>query len=398
MNFVGIDIASETHFVATVDEQGQSVLKPTSFTEDAQGYGKLHTLLPAPAETLIALEATGHYWQNLFAYLIAEGYRVALLNPLRTHSFAREDLRRAKTDALDALAIARFALQKRPPATTLPDEATRELRELVRLRDRLVQDFGDRTRQLHRLVDLGFPEFTRYVKRLDSGLASTILAKYPTARAFQDLAVEPLANLVYDGRHRVGAELAKALIEAAKSSVGQHHTPAYQLQVRYTCEDLELLRQRLRSLEADIEQTLRRHEVGSLLTTIPGIGPQTAARLIAQANPTDFVDASHLASYVGVVSGTSRSGKRQALRAHLTPIGNASLRAALWMPTLNAVRYNPWLGRFYQGLLARGKLPKVALVAAMHKLLAAVYSVAKHRQPFVPKLPGQEALPVTAGA
>jgi transposase len=86
------------------------------------------------------------------------------------------------------------------------------------------------------------------------------------------------------------------------------------------------------------------------------------------------------------------------LHAHLTHIGNADLRAALWMPTLNAVRYNPWLARFYHGLLARGKPAKVALVAAMRKLLAAVYSVAKHRQPFVPHLPNQEVLPLTTGA
>jgi hypothetical protein len=58
-------------------------------------------------------------------------------------------------------------VKKRLPATRLPDAATEELRELLRLRDRLVQDFGDRVCQLHRLVDLGFPEFTRYVKGLD---------------------------------------------------------------------------------------------------------------------------------------------------------------------------------------------------------------------------------------
>ena len=68
----------------------------------------------------------------------------------------------------------------------------------------------------------------------------------------------------------------------------------------------------------------------------------------------------------------------------MTPIGNARLRAALWMPTLTAVRRNPWLRAHYQRLRARGKLPKVALVACMHKLLLAIYSVAKHRKPFVP--------------
>ena len=390
MHFIGIDIASETHVVAIIDEQGNTTLKPTPFSEDAVGYQKLLEALPPSADTLVAMEATGHYWQNLFARLASEGYQVALLNPLRTHNFAAEDLRRAKTDAIDALSIARFAAQKRPPATRLPDEATRELRELVRLRDRLVQDFGDRTRQLHRLVDLGFPEFTRHVHHLDSELATTILAKYPTAAAFKGVAVEVLADLTYAGHHRVGEEVARALTGAAAVSVGQHHTPAYQLQVRYVCEDLDLLRKRVRTLEGDIENTLRHHEVGQLLTTIPGIGPQTAARIMAESNPTDFADAAHLASYVGVVSGTSRSGKRQPLRAHLTPIGNARLRAALWMPTLSAVKHNPWLRRFYLGLLARGKPAKVALVAAMRKLLAAVYSVAKHRRPFTPHLPVQE--------
>ena len=59
------------------------------------------------------------------------------------------------------------------------------------------------------------------------------------------------------------------------------------------------------------------------------------------------------------------------------------------MPTLVAVRTNPWLRAYYDGLRARGKLPKVALIAALHKLLFAVYSVAKHRRPFVPHLTGQ---------
>lgn len=167
MRFVGIDIAAETHVVAAVSEDGTVVVKPTPFTEDAAGYAALRAVLGAPTETLIALEATGHYWQNLVAVLLAEGFAVTLLNPLRTRRFAGEDLQRAKTDALDALGIARFAAQKRPAVSRLPDPATQELRELVRLRDRVVQDLGDRVRQLHRLVDLGFPEFTRHVRTLD---------------------------------------------------------------------------------------------------------------------------------------------------------------------------------------------------------------------------------------
>jgi transposase len=386
MRFAGIDIASETHVIAIVGAESEVVLKPTPFAEDAMGYQKVLGLLGTPGEVLIAMEATGHYWKNLFAALVAAGHAVALLNPLRTHRFAGEDLERTKTDAIDALGIARFAAQKHPAPTRLPEASTEELREWVRLRDRLLQDFGDRVRQLHRLVDLGFPEFTRYVRGLDSELASALLHDYPTAATFHGVSIKRLAALRYDGRHRVGPELARSLVDAAQRSVGRHHGEAYRVQVRYACEDLDILRHRLRQLDRDIEGKLQEHEVGRLLTTIDGIGPHTAARLIAElGNPADFSTAAALAAYVGVIPGLKHSGKRQPTRAGLTSIGNARLRAALWMPTLTAVRNNPWLRAYYEHLRARGKLPKVPLVACMHKLLLAVYSVAKHRQPFVPK-------------
>jgi len=183
MRFVGIDIGAERHVVGSVDEQGRVLQRPTPFPEDATGYEQLLAWLGGPADTLVVMEATGHYWQNLFAALAAEGFAVALINPLRTRRFAQEDLVRIKTDAIDALGLARFGQQKRPPATLLPDVATRDLRELVRLRARFLQDFGDRTRQLHRAVDLSFPEFTRYVPQLDSPRATALLQAFPTAAA-----------------------------------------------------------------------------------------------------------------------------------------------------------------------------------------------------------------------
>jgi transposase len=394
MRFAGIDIASETHVLAIVNVDGAVAVKATPFSEHAVGYQKALELLGTPGEVLIAMEATGHYWKNLFAVLAVAGHTIALLNPLRTHRFASEDLARTKTDAIDALTIARFAAEKRPAPTLLPDAATEELRELVQLRDRLLQDFGDRVRQLHRLVDLGFPEFTRYVRTLDSELATAILHDYPTAAAFRGVSVKRLAALRYDGRHQVGLDLARSLIEAARHSVGQHHSATYRIQVRYACQDLNTLRSRLRDLDRDLEGKLREHEVGRLLTSIDGIGPTTAARVIAEVgDPAHFRSAAALAAYVGAIPGLKQSGKRIATRTGLTPIGNARLRAALWMPTLSAVRCNAWLRAHYERLRARGKLPKVALVACMHKLLLAIYSVAKHRRPFVPTPTSDSASP-----
>ncbi len=391
MRVIGIDIGSENHVVAVVDAEGRTVLKPTAIAEDAAGYTRLLELLGDPADALVVMEATGHYWQNLFATLAAHGFTVALVNPLRTQRFAEEDLRRTKTDAIDALGLADFGRQKRPQPTRLPEPATAELRELVHLRDRLVQDIGDRVRQLHRLIDLGFPEFTRHVPDLDSQLATAILRQYPTATAFRGLSVGVLADLRYDGRHRVGQPLAEALIAVATTSVGHHHGEPYRLQIRYACEDLDLWRGRLRTVDRDIERLLSSHEVGQLLTTIPGIGATTAARLIAKlGDPADFRSAGALAAFIGAVPGLRQSGKRQGQRAGLHPLGHGKLRAQLWMPTLSAVRFNPWLRAYYERLIARGKLRKVAIIAAMRKLLVAIYSVAKARRPFVPHLTPQE--------
>jgi transposase len=385
MRFAGIDIASETHVVAVVDAEGTVVVKATAFDEDAAGYQSLFELLGLATECAVAMEATGHYWQNLFAALVGAGFEVALLNPVRTHNFAKEELARTKTDAVDALGIARFAQQKRPPPTRLPDSVTLELRELVRLRDRVVQDMGDATRRLHRLVDLGFPEFTRYVKKLDSELAITLLREYPTAAAFPAVP-RPVAKLVYDGRRKVGTELARELTEAAKVSVGRHHGDAYRVQIRYACEDIDVARRRLRELENRIETMLRDHEVGTLLTTITGIGPQTAARILAEVGEfTRFTNPGKLAAFVGAIPGIKHSGKAKP-RGAMTTIGHARLRSALWMPLLAAVVHNPWLRAYYRRLVANGKAKKVALVASMRKLLHAIYSVATNRRAFVPRL------------
>jgi transposase len=381
----GIDVAAEHHMLARLDDTGAPIGKPFAIAEDRDGYEALLKAL-GPPRALVVMEATGHYWKNLFAVLTAAGHDVVLLNPLAARRFQDSSLERTKTDTIDAAGLARLGFEKRPAPTRLHDEAAEALRELVRHRDRLRQDFDDRVRQLHRLVDLGFPEFTRYVRSLDSMLATCLLAEFPTAQAFARANPRRLARLRYDGRHCVGDDLAQILVDAAKRSIGQHHGPAYQLQGRHICQDLDLWRRRLAEIERDIETLLDTHEVGKLLTTIEGIGPQSAARIIAAVgDPARFKSAAAFAAYVGVVPDVRQSGKRTATRAPLAPLGNAALRMALWMPVLGAVRRNPWLKAFYQRLHAAGKPATLALVAAMRKLLHAVYSVAKNRQPFEPR-------------
>jgi transposase len=387
LRFVGIDVARRTHLVAIVDETLAVLLKPTPVTEDAAGYERLMALLGSPADTLVVMEATGHYWRNLFACICARGFRCAVLNPLRIRRFAQEGLRRAKTDRTDALTIARFGAQKRPEPTPAPDPVLENVRELVRLQQRLGQDFADRVRQIHRLLFLVFPEFTEVVRTVNSQLATTILSHYPSAKALREADQDELARLRYSSRGIVGEATAASLIALANLSIARHHSSAYDAAVRAFCADLDSLRRNLKTVNGEIEKALEGHALALLLVSIEGLGAPTVARLLAAlGDPAHFRSAAALASYVGVVPAISQSGLSRPGRAPVSQLGNADLRAQLWMPTLVATKRNPWLRAYYQRLVARGKPRKLVVVASMRKLLTAIYSVSKSRRPFVPRL------------
>lgn len=99
--FAGIDIASERHVLARLDRAGMAISRPIAFGEDRDGYTRLAEAL-GPPPVLVAMEATGHYWKNLFAVLTAAGHDVALLNPFTARRFQDASLDRTKTDANDA--------------------------------------------------------------------------------------------------------------------------------------------------------------------------------------------------------------------------------------------------------------------------------------------------------
>ena len=84
--FAGIDVASERHMLARLDAQGVPLGKPVPITENREGYDTLLCLL-GPPPVLVAMEATGHYWKNLYVALVAAGHSVVLLNPLKTRRF-----------------------------------------------------------------------------------------------------------------------------------------------------------------------------------------------------------------------------------------------------------------------------------------------------------------------
>src|SRR3954462_10994483 len=122
--FVGIDV-SKQRLDVHARPSGES------FATDDEGVAGLVERLAALAPALVVLEAAGGLEVRLAAALAAAGLPVAVVNPRQVRACARATGRLAKTDRLDAEAIARFAEAVRPPVRPLPDEATRHLGALV---------------------------------------------------------------------------------------------------------------------------------------------------------------------------------------------------------------------------------------------------------------------------
>ena len=74
-----------------------------------------------------------------------------------------------------------------------------------------------------------------------------------------------------------------------RQTLGAHHSGPHQLRIKYLCEDLDVLRRRLKNLAREIERKLDDHEVGKLMMSIEGLGPLTAVCLIAAlGDPASF--------------------------------------------------------------------------------------------------------------
>src|SRR5215212_5920238 len=126
--YVGIDVAADTCTAAWL-APGGTPTPPFSGEQTPAGHAALQWRLQATrvasASTLVVLEATGNYWVALAVALHEAGYRVAVVNPRQAHHFAKAQLRRAKTDALDAADLAQLAAALRPAPWTPPPRCAR---------------------------------------------------------------------------------------------------------------------------------------------------------------------------------------------------------------------------------------------------------------------------------
>ena len=141
---------------------------------------------------------------------------------------------------------------------------------------------------------------------------------------------------------------------------------------------LTLLEQELKEIDDDLSGRLREspvwREQEELLRSVPGVGPTLT--LVAELPELGTLTRRQIAALVGVAPLARDSGKLRGTRTCWG--GRANVRAALYMPTLAAVRYNPVLRAFYNRLLEAGKAKKVVLTACMRKLLTILNAMVKN--------------------
>ena len=135
--FVGIDVSKDRLDVHVLPS-GESF----AVARAGAGVDELIARLAKNQVTAVALEATGGFESIVAAGLAGAGLPVVVVNPAQVRAFAQALGKRAKTDPIDALVIARFVEATRPAIRPLPDEATQLLADLVARRRQIVEMIG----------------------------------------------------------------------------------------------------------------------------------------------------------------------------------------------------------------------------------------------------------------
>jgi transposase len=211
--------------------------------------------------------------------------------------------------------------------------------------------------------------------RLDAAVIARFVATMPSREVRRDRAIEHLAELVTARR-----QLVDALQQTANQTEHLRDPGLRRLQAR-----------RIRQLERDIvrlDQLMAQAIAASptlsarydLLCSMPGVGPVLAATLIALLPELGSLPNRSIAALVGVVPYDFDSGRMKGQR-HIFG-GRAAVRRVLFMATQVATRFNPALKAFKQRLIATGKKPKVAIVAAMRKLIVTLNAMVRDNAPW----------------
>jgi transposase len=391
---VGIDISQRVHAAAGVTAAGKDFGRMIAFDNNHAGVDRLEQLLLHPlggaCRTLIGLEATGHYWMPLYFELQRRGYDIVVINPIQTRGQFRSQIRKTKTDKLDARGIARLVSKGEAKTARIPSESQFELRLLTRQRWRLKGFCGDLERFALSLIECLFPEYPGIFCKplLNSGRALIReLGLAPATLASQPQQVEELIARV--GRKKVAPEKVRLLLARAQDSIGIARAEGVLIaQLRSVLTLIETFEAQISALDEELERRVA--ALHSPLLSL-GIHAPLAATIHAESDPiSDFRHPWQYAAYSGLEPSTRESGNYRGSHNPISKRGSPYLRHALYLAASVLYRRHRELQRLYQKYRKKGRHHTDALVIVAHKLARIVWRLLTDNRPFRARAPKRE--------
>jgi transposase len=330
----------------------------------------------------IRLDAAGQYAENLLQWLhrLPFATTISVGQPARNKAYRQVHFDKRKADPVESLACARFAIVERPAATPHNPPEFQQLRDTVALMESSAKQQTRLVNQLHGLLARVFPELAVHVKDLSANWVLSLLEKYPTPDKLARAKPETLAKIPH-----LASGMAETLRTAAAHSTASNRGP---IAAELILEKVHALRQEqaaFASLTDLVEQAWKALPAGPSRRprTIPGIGLQTSAALVAKIVSIErFATPTALLGYFGVfpeevdVSGTDRQGNpKPGTEFHMSRKGNDLVRRLLYTAAQSAVLWNPPVKALFARLRADGKEYNVCIGHCMAKLLRQVFAV-----------------------
>jgi transposase len=378
MIYVGIDIAKLNHFASAISSEGEVLIEPFKFTNDGDGFQLLVSKLESfdSDSIIIGLESTAHYGDNLVRYLVASSFNVCVLNPIKTSTMRKNNIRKTKTDKVDTYIIAKtLMMQDSFRFMTYYDLDLMDLKTLGRFRQKTVKQRTRLKIQLTTYVDETFPELQYFFKSgLHQKSVYALLREAPTAKAVASMHMTHLSHLLEVSSHgHFSKEDAKALRVLAQKSVGASDS-ALSIQVTQTVSQIELLDSQLESIEREMTDIMMFHD--PIIMTIPGIGYINGGMILGEIGDIHrFSNPSKLLAFAGLDPVVYQSGNFKATRTRMSKRGSRVLRYALINAAHNVVKNNAVFKAYYDAKMAEGRSHYNALGHCAGKLVRIIWKM-----------------------
>jgi len=203
-------------------------------------------------------------------------------------------------------------------------------------------------------------------------------------------AVRPEARPVPDAEARALGDLLARRRQLVQMRVSeQHRLPTAAGAIRQGIQDhIDYLDRQIKRIEKELAAAVQASPAwrarDELLQSVPGVGPQVSRTLLAELPELGSTSGRQLSALCGLAPFNRDSGRRRGPRSIYG--GRSHVRAALYQAALVAMRWNTLLQGVYQGLLARGKAKKVALIAVARRLLVILNALVRNGSPWQEKL------------